>query len=449
MGHRPAQRVVRRNIRVSARSRAGSRSAQRWGRGGLPRGGLSRPGARRTTLRGSRPAYRPPSRRPAWWALLAGGLAAAAVLGLAGFMMVNARRDACSASGDEIISAQQVTAEEGGAASPPPGLVSQADTFAACGGGQLIMIRGAGQGGVQAGPPVSLRIYREPGEVENDPTARENKVQSLVTRAFEAAQASRPTGAGRDVIGLLASVSSELGPGTNDVWLQTLGLPTVNPADARLLMAADPAQAVASIARWVPSLRGARVHLILSPPAGDQPRFNTATDAWRRQFMVALLRQAGADVVSVTEVESVESPAPGAPPAPVIPNLPEPTPRLPQPRPGRPYTARLDSSALFVPNSAQFLTSRAQVLAQLQPIITGWRLGLFSRVLVVGHCARFGPPAGALLLSRQRAAEVARLLRLGGVTVVTAEGVGYDQPLPPSPQSATNRVVIVTAYPKT
>jgi outer membrane protein OmpA-like peptidoglycan-associated protein len=426
MGHRPAQRVVRRNIRASARRGVGG-----------------------TALRGSRSAYYSLSGRPAWWALLAGGLAVAAVLGLTGFMMINARRDACSAAGDEIISAQQVTAEEGTAPSPPPGLVSQADKFAACGGGELIMIRGAGQGGVQAGPAVSLRVYREPGEVENDPTARQNKVQSLITRAFEAAQASRPPGAGRDVIGLLASVSSELGPGTNDVWLQTLGLPTVNPADARLLMAADPAQAVASIARWIPSLRGARVHLILSPPAGNQPRFNTATDAWRREFMVALLRQAGADVASVIEVESVEPPVPGAPPAPVIPNLPEPTPRLPPPRLGHTYIARLDSSTLFVPNSAQFLTSTAQVMAQLQPIITGWRLGLFSHVLVVGHCARFGPPTGALLLSQQRAAEVARLLRLGGVTAVTAKGVGYDQPLPPNPQSANNRVVIVTAYPKT
>ena len=199
----------------------------------------------------------------------------------------------------------------------------------------------------------------------------------------------------------------------------------------------------------MPKLPGLRVHLILSPPDGDQPRFNTATDAWRRQFMLDLLRQAAATVVSVTEVESLEPPAAGAPDAPVVANLPESTPRLPQPRPDRPYTDRLDSSALFVPNTAEFLTSQAEVVARLQPIITGWKRGLFSRVTVVGHCARYGPAQGALELSRQRAAEVASLLRQAGVTVITAWGVGYNQPLPPDPQSATNRVVIVTAYPKT
>jgi outer membrane protein OmpA-like peptidoglycan-associated protein len=165
--------------------------------------------------------------------------------------------------------------------------------------------------------------------------------------------------------------------------------------------------------------------------------------------MIALLRQAGADVLSVAEVQSVEAPAPGAPPAPVVPNLPEPTPQLARPRAGTTYTAKLDSSTLFVPNSAQFLSSQTAVLQQLQPVITGWRQGLFARVVVVGHCAKFGPPAGALLLSQQRAAKIARMLRAHGVSVVSAEGVGYSQPLPPGPQSETNRVVIVTAYPRT
>lgn len=232
------------------------------------------------------------------------------------------------------------------------------------------------------------------------------------------------------------------------MWLQSLGFPTVDPADSRELMAVDPAQAAASIAKWVPALRGARIHLVLNPPAGDQPRFNTVTDAWRRQFMVALLRSAGATVVSVAEVESLEAPAQGAPAAPVISNLPETTPRLPQPRPGRTYTTKLDSSTLFVPDTAQFLSSESAVLKQLQPIITGWRMGLFSRVVVIGHCARYGPPEGALLLSQQRTAKVAELLRQRGVSIITTIGVGYSQPLPPDPQSATNRVVIVTAYPK-
>jgi outer membrane protein OmpA-like peptidoglycan-associated protein len=379
--------------------------------------------------------------------VLAGGLAVVVVLALAGFMVVRARESACHAAGDRIIWAEQETQEEGASQSPSPDLLARADQLAACGEGQLVTLVSAGQGAVQAGPAVSLIVYREPGEVENDPAARQHGVQTIVDAAFTRAQAVRPPGSGRDIIGLLAAIKAELDTGATDVWLQTLGLPTVNPADARVLMAADPAQAVASIARWVPSLPGVRVHLVLSPAAGDQPRFNTATDAWRRQFMLALLRKAGASVVSVTEVESAEPLAAGAPAAPVIPNLPESTPRLPAPRPAQPYTAKLDSSALFVPNTAQFLTSQAAVLEQLQPIITGWKQGLFSRVTVVGHCARYGPPQGAIELSEQRAAKVAGLLRRGGVTVITSWGVGYDQPLPPDPQSATNRVVIVTAYP--
>jgi hypothetical protein len=225
-----------------------------------------------------------PGRPGSGWSrgLLAGGLAVAVVLALAAFMVVRTRDSACHATGGRIIFAEQETQEEGTSQSPPPDLLSRADQLAACGEGQLVMLVSAGQGAVQAGPAVSLVVYREPGEVENDPTARRHGVQTLVDGAFAKAQAVRPPGSGRDIIGLLAAIASELGTGTNDVWLQTLGLPTVNPADARVLMAADPAQAVASIARWVPALRGTRIHLVLSPAAGDQPRFNTTTDAWRR-----------------------------------------------------------------------------------------------------------------------------------------------------------------------
>jgi outer membrane protein OmpA-like peptidoglycan-associated protein len=428
--------------RTSVRSRGPSRTAVR-----RPASGARGRGRAPVRYRGRRYAAGP--HRPGIRALLAGGLAVAVVLVLAGFAVARARASACRATGDRIIWAEQESQQEGASSIPPADLLSRADQLASCGEGQLVTLVGAGQGAVQGGPVTSLVVYREPGEIENDPAARQRGVQNIVDGAFARAQQVPAPGSGRDVIGLLAAMSAERGSGTTDAWLATLGLPTVNPADARVLMAADPAQAVASIARWVPKLPGLRIHLILSPPDGDQPRFNTVTDVWRRQFMLALLRQAGATVVSVTEVESLEPAATRAPDAPVIPNLPESTPRLPQPRPARPYTAKLDSSALFVPNTAEFLTSEADVRQQLQPIITGWRRGLFSRVTVVGHCARYGPAQGAVELSHQRAAEVADLLRRAGVTVITAWGVGYNQPLPPNPQSATNRVVIVTAYPKT
>jgi outer membrane protein OmpA-like peptidoglycan-associated protein len=442
----------RRNPAGRARSPVAGRSRPRVSGGA---GHRPQPASRGAWYR-PRPASRGAGRRlpaapigtGAWpWKLL-GVLLAAGAIAAAVALCIRARGQECPAARDEIISASQVTQDEGDSPSPPAGLVRRADQLAAC-GGQLVLVRGAGQGGVLAGPVRSLRIYREPGELENDPTARDNKVQQLVTQAFRSAQAARVPGAGRDVIGLLATVSSELGPGRNDVWLRTLGLPTVNPADARVLMATDPAQAVTSIPGPLPSLHGTRVHLILSPPAGNQPRFNPATDAWRRLFMVDLLRRLGADVVSVTEDDALESPAQDAEPAPVVANLPDPTPRPPAtPRPHRTYTAKLDSSAVFLPDLARFTTSDARVLAELRPIINGWRRGLYSHVTVVGHCARFGPAGTAVLLSQHRAAAVARLLRLHGVTAVTATGTGYSQPLPPDPASATNRVVIVTAYPK-
>jgi outer membrane protein OmpA-like peptidoglycan-associated protein len=365
------------------------------------------------------------------------GLTAVAFLGTAGTGAV---------SHDVIIYADQVTAEEGDDPSPPPGLINLADARAAAGGGNLVLIRGAGQPGVRVVPPVSLLALRQ-GEVEHDPATRKMDVQRMIDAAFRRARTVPVPGAGRDVLGLLITVSHEMGTGHNDVWLRTLGLPTVNPADARILMAADPAQAVASIARDVPSLRNAQVRLILAPPAGPQQPFNPRTGDWRQAFMLALLARAHAHVVSVTVEDIIESPAPGAPPAPVIANLANPTPVPPAPPIG-PYVAKLDSSAFFLPDVAQFADSQAGVLRRLAPIIGAWRTGRYGRVTVVGHTARFGPAQGARLLSLQRAMAVADLLRRHGVSVITATGLGYDQPLGPNPQDAANRVVTVTAYPK-
>jgi outer membrane protein OmpA-like peptidoglycan-associated protein len=111
-------------------------------------------------------------------------------------------------------------------------------------------------------------------------------------------------------------------------------------------------------------------------------------------------------------------------------------------------SSKLDSSTWLLPDSARFTVSKSRVLTELQPIISGWRRGLYSHVSVIGHCARHGPAAPAVLLSKQRAATVARLLRLHGVSDVTSTGVGYSQPLPPGPTSASNRVMIITGYPK-
>jgi outer membrane protein OmpA-like peptidoglycan-associated protein len=431
------------HYRISTTARRGAGAAR--GRPGQPYG--IRPGYR--------PRRQPPRTRAArdrfsrLWAALAVLLALGAVAVVVAFA-VRAHGQGCTASSGPIIWADQVTAEEGNSSSPPADLLARADALAACGGGQLVLIRGAGRGAVQAGPAVSLQVDRAPGEPENDPTARNAAVSQLLSTAFRNAANSPVPGDGRDLIGLLSAISAELGRQGSDVWLSTFGLPTVAPADTRVLMAADPAQAVASIARWVPPLHGAQVHLVLSPAAGDQPPLNTATSAWRLAFMLDLLHQAGADVVSVQQVETPEQPARNAPPAPVVANLPEPTPTVPRPpAPHQPFQVSLDSATFFLPNSTKFATSQARVLAELQPVIAAWRTGEYAQIRVVGHCAMFGPRQGALLLSQQRAALVAALLRQHGVGDVTSVGVGYNDPLPPSPQSATNRVVIITAIPKT
>lgn len=346
-----------------------------------------------------------------------------------------------------LIFAEQVTAQEGSDPKSPADLVDRAGDAAARGGGELILIHGAGRGGVQVGDKVSLRVEREPGQLENVDTVRRDAVRNRLGKAFNAAQETPVTDAGRDVIGLLAAVAASLKSGENEVWIRTLGMGTVDPADARILLAADPGAAAKSIAQFVQPLRGARVHLILSPTAGDQPRFNAATDSWRRSFMGALLRQAGAEVVSVDDVRAAEPPAPGAPAAPVVPSLPDPPTPRPKSQDCAPV-AKLDTSASFKADSVEYAVSEQAVVAQLQPIINGWRSCGYNRVEIVGHAAQIGDAEGARRLSQQRAEKVADVLRRHQVGSITARGVGYDEPLPPNPVDPVNRVVIVTAYPK-
>lgn len=406
---------------------------------------------RRVPTRG--PIRRQPVRRSrqhhwSWlWVALATALGLVA-LAFVGIMIVRAHASQCRTPSTTLIEAAQTTAEEGYDPTPPPALVSRADRLSSCAGGTLLILQAAGSG-AQVAAHVSLRVYRDAGQPENDPIARGRAIRARIGGAFRRAFATPAHGDGRNLIGLLAAISQDRRRGTTETWLSTLGLPTVAPADSRILIAADPAQAAASIRRWLPDLHGVRVHLILDPPAGDQPQFNTATDNWRRAFVIAVLRDAGATIASITEVQTTESPALGAPAAPPVPDLPEMTPRPPKPpQPAKPYRLKLDSAAFFLPNSTAFATSRHAVLTSLAPVIAAWKSGGYARAVVVGRCARFGPPHGARVLSRQRADIIAGLLRAAGVTSVKAIGVGYSRPLPPNPYSAANRVVIVTIYPK-
>jgi len=170
------------------------------------------PNASCSPVRGRpRPPHRLSARRPSRRSWPSGLLAVAAGLGWAGFMAARAHSPDCaSAAQDEIIDATQGTQEEGNNPTLPSGLVSQADRLASCGGGELFLDRGVGQGGVQAGPAISLHIYREPGEVDNDPQARACKVQRLLTHALRTSDAIRPPGTSWDLVGLLLTVFSSL-----------------------------------------------------------------------------------------------------------------------------------------------------------------------------------------------------------------------------------------------
>ena len=384
------------------------------------------------------------------WALLSAGLVATAGVGLAGFMLARAHSPDCASSDNKIIWANQITQEEGNNPNPPAGFASQAERFASCGAGQLILDVGAGQGGLQVGPASSLRIYREPGEIENDPAARENKVRQLVTHAFQIAEATRAPGSGRDIVGLLATISSQLGSGHNDVWLQTLGLPTVNPANVRVLMAADPAQAVASIARpaAVPAWRA-------STPCPVTASRRPATAQYRHGRLAApvhcgLLGPAGGRRGLGHRGGHRRAARARGPTAPVIPNLPEPDAAAAiKPRPHQAYTAKLDSSTLFVPNYRAVPVQRSQVLNQLQPIITGWR-----RWPVLPCPSSLGTAPGSGHRRRATAQPVTsrqgRAAACGSTASASSrpKASATTSPCRRDPTSATNRVVIVTAYPK-
>src|SRR5215470_12383429 len=152
-----------------------------------------------------RRGYRRGASWPRPWAALTTALVLA-VLVVAAVMVARARATECRTAPAKLIVATQVTAEEGYDPAPPPGLVSRAVHLASCSGGTLLMLRAAGQGG-QASAPVTLRVYREPGQLENDPVVRAKAIRALISRTFQRALLTPVHGNGRDLIGLLAAIS--------------------------------------------------------------------------------------------------------------------------------------------------------------------------------------------------------------------------------------------------
>ncbi len=152
------------------------------------------------------PIRRPPARKPIrrspvrrshqhrwpWrWVALAMALGLGGLV-FAGIMIVRAHASQCRTPQATLIDAAQTTAEEGYDPTPPPALISRAEHLSACGGGTLLILRAAGLG-AQAAAPVSLRVYRDPGQPENDPIARADAIRARIGGAFRRAFATRHT----------------------------------------------------------------------------------------------------------------------------------------------------------------------------------------------------------------------------------------------------------------
>lgn len=352
-----------------------------------------------------------------------------------------------------LIYATSVTQQEGFPASLPPALVARAHALAATGGGSVVGVVAAGSTGEQVSQATSLRVETD-GQLENDVQTREDTVAKRLKRLLADMKSTLPSEPGRSMAGLLAGVAAALGPDENQVWIATFGLPTAPGEDTRVLMAADPGAAAASIpASAITPLRNAQVHIVLLPPAGNQPALNATTDLWRKAFVTDVVRRSGALVADVTEDTIPSPPSDGAPVAPTVPNILIPT-SLPKTTstvsPGQPLSISLDTSTPFLPDSAEWADGTQQVRSELAPVAKAWtQANGYLVVTLTGYCARFGPAAGAIALSRQRAEKVAALLTSMGVAVDAKNvvGRGYTDPLPDpaNPQSLHNRTVVVTA----
>ena len=389
------------------------------------------------TARPTPPAELPTMPRPNWYSrgYVIGALGAVCFL-LVGLLISIVHLPSLGINGmvnqERLIFADQVTAQEGYVSTVPSGLLAEARDSRSL--AEVTFIRTAGSIDQQVSSLVLPSL--------NSPQ-RQNAVKEI-NDAFRSLSLSQPpSGSGRDIFAMLVAVSSQIERSSTSIWLRTFGLGTVTPIDARRLLAADPSAAVHSIGNTLPELRGARVNLILAAPAGNQPSLDIWTKLWRREFMIKLLQACHASSISVIEEQGRGSALTGAAQVPVVTHEVQ-NPVYPAPTPST-YSARLDTSLLFRPDSDETIAPTKAITKTLSPIINFARSHPGSSVSVVGHAAQFGPAQGALQLSAQRARRVASILTQAGVHNVKATGVGYENLLTSSdPQSALNRTVVVT-----
>ena len=289
-------------------------------------------------------------------------------------------------------------------------------SLTAKGGGELIILK-AGGGPAREVATSDLLIKGPDGQPEHDREVIEGAAKAAIDKAFSDATAARVSGEGRNVLSLLTAAADHAPPAGQpfDIFMVGFGLGTVDPADARVQLAADPGQAVAAAANRLPRLDDATIHLIFPAAAGEQEPLNVATVQWRRAYWEDLASAVGARIGDVTATNVPADPAPNANPAPPIPNIEDPTPVPPAPIPDpTPTRASLNQtrrhrwcwlaarSCPIRPSSSTSHMATAQ-LKRRSPTPGLAHPGAYGRCCaLVAHC-QVGPEDSAIALSQLRA----------------------------------------------
>jgi outer membrane protein OmpA-like peptidoglycan-associated protein len=333
-------------------------------------------------------------------------------------------------------------------------LITSAQRLASTGGGSVIFIAASG-GTAQVAARADLKVARD-GEAETDAQVRNNAVADRLKSAISAAEPVHVTTPGRNLLPLLAAAAEQAPPAKQPftIYYVGLGLGTVDPTDARISLAGEPAQAVDGISKQLPKLDGADIHAFFSAAAGPQKPLNTITSAWRTEYWHQL---AAAMHARLSEVSTDSTPGPaatGAPAAPPIANIADPTPVPPcrsKCLPPKPDPAPVEfGGGSFKPDSDQFL-DRGEAERALAPLAEAWKQHPdgYTRAACTGRTAAFGPASSARALSKSRASQAAAILTSLGVGSVAGVGVGFDDPLPQyGPTDPHQRSVVCTLMPK-
>ena len=338
--------------------------------------------------------------------------------------------------------------ESGSISSKTRSAIEAAALDMSSGGGGTMTVRVGSGGKPEKVASADLTVTRD-GNPESQAGLRAEAIRTRVGAAFAKASTVSVTGSGRSLAELIAGAAADVADarGPRVVWVRSLGLPTDDPTDARVLMNADPSAAVASLpSSAFPDLKGAQVHWIFPAATGDQPALNLRTEQWRTAFLTDYVRASRGELVSTQDEQGTGAAAAGSPAVPVVPNLPDPTPVPPKHDNGV-LTTTVDTASLFRPDEATLL-DQGQALEQLRPLAAAWATGVYASIVCTGRIAAFGDPGSPAGqgLSEQRASVIVGLLAQLN-TPATPVGVGATQPLPGDPRSAIQRSVTCVATP--